>query len=193
MKLRVGSDNRSGSVTAKVGKPDAREDSYNIDPSKRHAKVARTLSERAGAGAGELVATVETSSEYVGFRKESYECDSLTFKSTGTITLPSDAAAVALGVVHDSISMGFRVESPCKVRLTAAAASDMDVAEIRLEGPSFEKPLRIFDDFEETLDLAKPGEHYLKGAYQLSVRTPNPSLGGRPLAVEMHATLTPVS
>ena len=74
-------------MTAKVGKPDAREDYYNIDPSKRHVKVARTLSERAGAGAGELVATVETSSEYVGFQKESYECDSL----TGECELPCEA------------------------------------------------------------------------------------------------------
>ena len=95
MKLRVGSDNRSGSVTAKVGKPDAREDYYNIDPSKRHVKVARTLSERAGAGAGELVATVETSSEYVGFQKESYECDSL----TGECELPCEAVFLAMGFV----------------------------------------------------------------------------------------------
>jgi hypothetical protein len=89
--------------------------------------------------------------------------------------------------------MGFRVEQPCKVRLTATALSDMDVAEIRLEGPSFDKPVRVFDDFDDTLDLSKPGEHYLKGAYYLNVKLPNPSLGGRPLAVEMQATLTPVS
>jgi hypothetical protein len=192
MKLRVSTDNRSGSVSAKAGKPDAREDNYNVDPSKRYAKIARTLSERAGSGAGEIVSTVETSSEYVGFQKETYECASLTFKSNATIKLPTDSASVALGVVHDSISMGFRVERPCKVHLTATALSDMDVAEVRLEGPSFDKPLRIFDDFDDTLDLTKPGEHYLRGAYQLSVRTPNPSLGGRPLAVEMRATLTPV-
>ena len=191
MKLRVSSDNRSGSVSVKVGKPDAREESYNIDPSKRYVKIARTLSQRAGSGAGEIVSTVETSSEYVGFQRDSYECDSLNFKSVGTIKLPADAAAQALGVVHDSISMGFRVEKPCKVRLVATALSDMDVAEIRLEGPSFERPVRVFDEFDDTLDLAKPGEHYLKGAYQLSVRTPNPSLGGRPLAVEIMATLTP--
>ena len=191
MKLRVASDNRSGSVTAKVGKPDAREDNYNIDPSKRYSKITRKLSERAGSGAGEIVSTVETSSEYVGFQKDSYECDSLTFKSVATIKLPTDEKAEALGVVHDSVAMGFRVEKPCKVRLVATALSDMDVAEIRLEGPSFAKPVRIFDEVEETYTLAKTGEHYLKGAYYLNVRTPNPSLGGRPLAVEIMATLTP--
>lgn len=70
--------------------------------------------------------------------------------------------------------------------------SDMDVAEVRVDGPSFaEKPVRVFDDFDDTLVIDKPGEYYLRGAYQLNVRTPNPSLGGRPIAVEMQATLTP--
>lgn len=47
------------------------------------------------------------------------------------------------------------------------------------------------DDFDDVLSIDKPGEYYLKGAYQLNVRTPNPGLGGRPIAVEMQATLTP--
>ena len=192
MKLRVSTDNRGGSISVKVGKPDARDDYYNLDPSRRYSKVARTLSESAGSAVGQMTVTLETSSEFVGFQKESYECDSLTFKSVGTIRLPQDSAAAATGVVQDSISLGFRVEKACRVRLTATVMSDMDVAEVRVDGPSFaEKPVRVFDDFDDTLSIDKPGEYYLRGAYQLNVRTPNAGLGGRPIVVEMQATLTP--
>jgi hypothetical protein len=192
MKLRVSTDNRSGAVTAKAGKPDARDSNYNIDPSRRYGKVTRTLSESAGTGGGQINVTLETSSEFVGFVKDSYECDSLAFKSVGTVKLPQDAAAEALGVVQDSISMGFRVEKACRVRLTATVLSDMDVTEVRVDGPAFSaKPVRVFDDFDDTLVIDKPGEYYLRGAYQLNVRTPNASLGGRPIAVEMQATLKP--
>jgi hypothetical protein len=193
MRLRVSTDNRAGSVSARAGKADPRDDNYNIDPgSGRYGKVTRTLSESAGSTGGQIGVTLKTSSEFVGFRKESYECDSLAFKSVGTIKLPQDGAAQAVGVVQDSISMGFRVEQACKVRLTATVLSDMDVAEVRLDGPAFAaKPVRVFDDFDDTLVIDKPGEYYLKGAYQLNVRVPNPSLGGRPIGVEMQATLTP--
>lgn len=193
MKLRVSTDNRAGSVSAKAGKNDPRDDNYNIDPgSGRYKKVTRTLSESAGLGTGQISVTLETSSDFTGFNKDVYECDSLTFKSVGTIKLPQDSAASAVGVVQESISMGFRVEKACKVRLTATVLSDMDVAEVRVDGPSFAAtPLRVFDDFDDTLVIDKPGEYYLRGAYQLNVRAPNPSLGGRPIAVEMQATLTP--
>lgn len=193
MRLRVSTDNRGGSVSVKAGKADARDDNYNLDPSRRYGKVSRTLAESAGSGGGQMTVKLETSSEFVGFVKDSYECDSLTFKSVATITLPQDAAAAAAtGVVQDSISMGFRVEGACRVRLTATVLSDMDVAEVRVDGPSFAaKPVRVFDDFDDTLVIDKPGEYYLRGAYQLNVRTPNAGLGGRPIAVEMQATLTP--
>src|ERR1044072_4394025 len=194
MKLRVSTDNRGGAVTAKAGsRGDARDDNYNIDPSKRYGKLTRTLSVADGAGTGQVRSTLETSSEFVGFVKDSYECDSLAFKSVGTIKIPSDPAAVTVGVVQDSISLGFRVEKACKVHLTATVLSDMDVAEVRVDGPAFAaKPVRVFDDFDDTLVIDKPGEYYLRGAYQLNVRTPNTSLGGRPISVEMQATLTPV-
>ena len=194
MKLRVSTDNRGGAVTAKAGsRGDARDDNYNIDPSKRYGKLTRTLSVADGAGTGQVSSTLETSSEFVGFVKDSYECDSLAFKSVGTIKIPSDPAAVTVGVVQDSISLGFRVEKACKVHLTATVLSDMDVAEVRVDGPAFAaKPVRVFDDFDDTLVIDKPGEYYLRGAYQLNVRTPNTSLGGRPISVEMQATLTPV-
>ncbi len=71
--------------------------------------------------------------------------------------------------------------------------SDMDVAEVKLMGPGVKDgALRVFDDFDDTVELSKPGDYELRGAYQLNVRLPNPSLGGRPISVEMQATLTPV-
>lgn len=190
MKFTTASDNRAGSVSARAGKADAREENYNVDPSKRYARISRTLSARDGAGAGQISVTLETSSEYAGFRKETYECSGLTFKSKGTITLPQDAKASGTGVVQESISMGLRINEAGKVRLTASVLSDMDIAEVRLQGPSFDK--RVYDDFDDTLDITTPGEYILKGAYQLAVRLPNAGLGGRPISVEIQATLAPV-
>jgi hypothetical protein len=195
MKLRVTVDNRAGAVTAKAGsRGDARDANYNIDPgSGRYKKVARTLSETSGSGGAQINAKLETSSEFAGFNKDVYECDSLAFRSVGTITLPSDAAAEALGVVQDSIAMGFRVERACRLRLTASVMSDMDVAVVNLKGPQFgDKPLSVYDDYDEEVEITKPGDYELRGAYQLNVRTPNSSLGGRPISVEMLATLRPV-
>src|SRR5438045_8477383 len=91
MRFIVGTDNRGGSVTAQGGgKSDARDANYNVDPSKRYEKITRTLSERGGAGEGQIAVTLETSSEFVGYRKETLDCAGLSFKSKGTITLPKD-------------------------------------------------------------------------------------------------------
>lgn len=190
MIFKTAGDNRNGSVSAKASKAEPREDNYNIDPSKRYVKIKRTLSQRDGAGAGQIEVTLETSSEFVGFRQENYECTGLTFTSKGTIKLPQDVKATATGVVQESISMGVRIAQAGKVRLTASVLSDMDIAEVRLQGPSFDK--RIYDDFDDTLDITAPGEYILKGAYHLLVKTPNTNLGGRPISVEIQATLTTV-
>jgi len=195
MKLRVTVDNRGGAVKAKAGgRGDSRDADYNVDPgSGRYKKMTRTLSETSGSGAAQISSALETTSEFVGFVKDSYECDSLAFRSVGTIRLPSDAAAEALGVVQDSIALGFRVERACRVHLTATVLSDMDVAEVKLTGPGVKDgAVRVFDDFDDEVEISKPGDYELRGAYQLSVRTPNPGLGGRPISVEMSATLKPV-
>ena len=99
MKFTTASDNRSGSVSARAGKGEAREEDYNGVPSNRYAKIKRTLSQRDGAGAGQIEVTLETSSEFVGFRKEKYECSGLAFTSKGTITLPQDAHRAERAVV----------------------------------------------------------------------------------------------
>ena len=88
--------------------------------------------------------------------------------------------------------MNIRIDQPGKVQLTASVLSDLDIAEVMLEGPSFAKPVRIYDEYDKTLDITKPGEYSLRGGYQLSVRFPNTGLGGRPLTVEIEATLAAV-
>ena len=192
MRFLVASDNRGGSISVKVGKPDPRDDSYNVDPSRRYDKITRTLSESAGAGTGQMAVSLVTSSEYVGYQKATLDCAGLTFTSKGTIKPPQDAAAQGRGVVQDSVAMGFRVAQAGDVQLTASVLSDLDIVDLRLTGPTLPKPIRILDDYDQTLSL-KPGEYMLRGAYQLAVNLPDSSLGGRPLVVEMQATLKPVS
>jgi hypothetical protein len=192
MKFRVNGDNRNGSVSVKSGqKSDPREDTYNIDPSKQYRKFARLLSEQAGAGNGTLAVRLDTSSEFLSYANG--ECAGLELKSKGTITPPKDPAAAGVGIVQDSIWMNIRIDQPGKVQLTASVVSDLDIAEIMLQGPSFPKPVRIYDEYDQTLDITKPGEYSLRGGYQLSVRFPNSGLGGRPLTVEIEARLTPAS
>lgn len=190
MKFRVGGDNRSGSVSVKSGtKGEPRDDNYNIDPSRRYRKLSRVLSEKAGSGNTIVSATLETSSDFNGYAD--HECDGLSLHSKGTITPPQDPAAVAVGIIQESIWMNIRIDKPCKVELVASVNSDLDIAEVMLEGPSFAKPIRIYDEYSQKLDITKPGDYSLKGGYQLSVRFPNSGLGGRAITVEIQARLTP--
>lgn len=192
MKFRVGGDNRNGSISVKSGnKGEPRDDNYNIDPSEPYRKLNRVLSEKAGSGNAVVSVTLETSSEYIGYANG--ECSGLAMKSKGTITPPQDPNAVAVGIVQESIWMNIRIEQPGKVQLTATVLSDLDIAEVLLQGPSFDKPIKIYDDYDQTLDITKPGEYSLRGGYQLSVRFPNSGLGGRAISVEIEARLTPAS
>jgi hypothetical protein len=88
--------------------------------------------------------------------------------------------------------MNIRIDKPCRVELVATVSSDLDIAEVVLEGPSFAKPIRIYDNYSQVLDITKPGDYSLKGGYQLSVRFPNSGLGGRAITDKMQARLTPV-
>jgi hypothetical protein len=192
MKFLVGGDNRNGSISVKSGKSDPREDHYNITPGEnQHRKLNRVLSQRAGTGSGLIAARLETSSEFIGYANN--ECLGLTFTSKGTIELPQDQAAVGHAIVQESIWMNIRIEQTGKVLLVASVLSDLDIAEVSLQGPSFAKPVRIYDDYDQTLDITKPGEYSLRGGYQLSVKVPASGLGGRPITVEINAKLTPAS
>lgn len=190
MKFRVGGDNRNGSVSVKSGnKGEPRDDNYNIDPSQKYRRLTRVLSEKAGSGNAIVSATLDTGSDFNGYANG--ECDGLSFSSKGTITPPQDSAAVAVGIVQESIWMNIRIDKPCKVELVASVNSDLDIAEVMLEGPSFAKPIRIYDEYSQVLDITKPGDYTLKGGYQLSVRFPNSGLGGRAITVKIGARLTP--
>jgi hypothetical protein len=48
----------------------------------------------------------------------------------------------------------------------------------------------IYDEYNQILDITKPGDYSFKGGYQLSVRFPNSGLGGRAITVEIQARLT---
>lgn len=193
MKFNVGGDNRNGSVSVKSGDKSApREDNYNVVPGEnKYKKITRVLAERDGSGDRAIGVRLETSSEFIGYAN--HECTGLTFTSKGTVEMPQDATAVGVAIIRESIWMNIRIDQPGKVQLTASVLSDLDIAEVTLQGPSFDKPVRIFDDYDQTLNITKPGEYSLRGAYQLSVRLPNSGLGGRPLNVEIQARLTPAS
>ncbi len=194
LRFGVNSDNRGGAVTVQAGggESDPRTNSYNNDPGENpYGKIQRRLSETDGTGSKQVSATLVTSSEFVGYSKG--ECSGLSFVSQGSVALPGDSSAVALGIVQDRIEMGIRIQQTGKVRLKASVVADLDIVEISFSGPSFDKPIKIYDSYDQTLDITKPGEYSLRGGYQLAVRLPDPSLGGRPLSVEMQATLTPAS
>jgi hypothetical protein len=190
MRIRVNGDNRTGSVSVKSGtKSEPREEDYNIDPSLRYRKIDRVLTRKAGSGNATVSATLETKSEFLSYADG--ECNGLWFHSKTTIEGPQDPAAIAQGIVHESIWMNFRLEKPCKIELDAHVTSDLDIAEVMLEGPQFSKPVRIYDESRQHFDITKPGAYSLRGGYQLSVRYPNSGLGGRPITVEIEALLVP--
>ncbi len=194
MKFTVGGDNRNGSVSVKSGtRGEPRDENYNVTSENKYKRFNRVIEQRAGTGAATITARLETSSEYIGFNKDNYECAGLTFKSTGTVTLPQDPATIGHGIVHESIWMNIRINEPGKVQLVASVIADLDIAEVSLQGPSFVKPVRIYDDYDQTLDITKPGEYSLRGGYQLSVKVPATGLGGRPISVEISARLTRAS
>ncbi|HEU4388510.1 MAG TPA: hypothetical protein VFV34_11980 [Blastocatellia bacterium] len=189
MKIRVGGDNRNGSVSVKSGtRGDARDENYNIDPSLRYQKIKRVLSQKSGSSKQVITATLDTMSEFLSYADG--ECNGLWFHSKGTVEGPLDPAAVGHGIVQESIWMNFRLEAPAEIELDAHVTSDLDIAEVMLQGPQFDKPVRIYDESRQTYKITKPGDYSLRGGYQLSVRYPNSGLGGRPITVEIEALLT---
>jgi len=192
MSFPVGGSTRGGAVSVRgAHKENPREQSFNLDPGAGiYRPVDRKLS--VSMGAGSISAELQTSSEFTRFNDNTKRCDGLVFKSKGTVVLPSDLSVTALGVVEDNIRMGFRVEKSMKLHLAARVLADLDIVEIELSGPQFSTPIRINDDFDRVLEIAKPGSYLLKGSYQLSVKLPNTGLGGRDIQIEMSATLTEV-
>jgi hypothetical protein len=191
MKFLTNSDNRGGNVLAQAGsKSDPRQGGYNVDPGENQfGRVARKLTQSDGSGNSAISATLDTSSEFQGYAQGS--CTGLTFSSKGMVTLPGDQTSTAMGIVQDRISMGVRIKDAGKVRLVASVVADLDIVEIKLQGPQFPTPISIYDTYDQTFDITKAGEYTLTGSYQLAAKLSNSNFGGRQLAVEMHATLSP--
>lgn len=189
MTFAVGGATRAGAVSVRSGsKSDPKQEDFNVDPgSGIYRPIQRRLA--VSAGSGLISAELSTSSEFLRFANN--QCEGVTFQSEGTIRLPNDLSAVALGVVEDNVRMGLRFDKGIKVRLQATVLADLDIVEIELLGPQFAKtPLRINDNYDKILDITQAGEYVLKGSYQLAVKLPNTSLGGREIKIEMRATLT---
>jgi hypothetical protein len=191
MKFLTNSDNRGGNVLAQAGtKADPRQSGYNVDPGENEfGRIARKLTQLDGAGTAAISATLDTVSEFQGYAQGA--CKGLTFSSKGMVTLPGDPSSTAMGIVQDRISMGVRIMKKGKVRLVASVVADLDIVEIKLQGPQFPTPISIYDAYDQTFDITKAGEYTLTGSYQLAAKLPNTNFGGRQLAVEMHATLSP--
>jgi len=191
MKFLTNSDNRGGRVSAQAGKQsDPRESGYNIDPGENEfARVDLNLTQSDGSGASALSASLDTFSEFQGYSRGA--CNGLSFSSKGTVTLPGDLSSATVGIVQDRISMGVRIPEAGKVRLVASVVADLDIVEIRLQGPQFATPISIYDSYDQTFDITKAGEYTLTGSYQLTAKLPNTNFGGRQLSVEMRATLNP--
>src|SRR5258706_5330790 len=172
MTFAVAGATRSGAVSVRSGsKADPKDENFNVDPG---SGIYRPLQRRlnVSSGPGLISAELVSSSEFTRFGDN--KCEGVTFKSEGTIRLPGDLSAVALGVVEDNVRMGLRFEKGIKVRLQATVLADLDIVEIELLGPQFTKaPLRINDDFDKVLDITEAGIYTLKGSYQLVVKLPN--------------------
>src|SRR5579862_2886367 len=177
MSFPVGGSTRAGAVSVRgANKENPREQSFNLDPG---AGIYRPVDRKLAVsmGAGSISAELQTSSEFMRFNDSTKRCDGLVFKSKGTVGLPSDLSVTAMGVVEDNIRMGFRVEKNGKLHLVARVLADLDIVEIELSGPQFSTPIRINDDYDQILDITKPGLYLLKGSYQLLVKLPNTGLG----------------
>ncbi|MBD2355840.1 hypothetical protein H6G41_14645 [Tolypothrix sp. FACHB-123] len=197
-KFSVYQDNRSGRVFAEVvGYGDANASSYNIDPGEnQNAPVSRYLEVQQGDENNLLKVSLNTQSEFLDYQVG--ECSGLRLKSTAAIYLPRDKGVQALGIVQDRLQMGFNLpqlpgDRPVTIILRTNIESDLDIIEIKLNGPSFSQPHVVNETpdgiLEEKFTLTQPGEYSLTAGYQLAVQLPNSGLGGRDIKAEMFAEI----
>jgi hypothetical protein len=114
----------------------------------------------------------------------------LTFSSRLTIDLPDSPHDGGLARVDDRISMGFKITQPFRIRFQSSMVSDVDLAFIRLIGPLGATPLNVADQADQYIQLTTAGVYTLIGSARMAVHFPNHSLGGRPLDVQISATIT---
>jgi hypothetical protein len=191
MDFLTASDNRAGDVRVDPGDGnDSRDGSYSVDPGSLYYPIKKTLLASQRSGNGQVTTKVDTSSEFLNVDQSHFSCNGLTFSSTLTIALPDSPHDGALAIVNDRISMGVKITQPIRIRLQSSITSDVDVAFIQLIGPASSTPLNAQDNPDQLIQLTALGVYTLIGSARLAVRLPNHSLGGRPLAVQISATLT---
>ena len=190
MDFLTASDNRHGGAKVDPGDGgDAPETSYSVDPGDKYNSIRQTLTASKRSGNGLITSNVVTSSTFLNVDSNRFSCNGLTFSSRLTLALPDGPHDGALASVDDRIAMGFKITQPVRVRLQSNIVSDVDVAFIRLIGPAG-TPLNVEDRSDQYIQLATAGVYTLIGSARLAVHCPNHSLGGRPLDVQLSATLT---
>ena len=190
MDFLTASDNRSGGVQVDPGDGDARSTSYSVDPGSLYYPIQKNLSVSQQAGNGPISCNLVTSSSFLNVDQAHSSCNGVTFTSTLTLALPSSPASGAQASVNDRISMGIKIAQPMQVRLQSAITSDVDLAFIQLIGPAGPAQLNTPGNPDQLIQLTAVGIYTLIGSARIAVHFPNQSLGGRPLAVTMTATLT---
>tara|TARA_A100000171_G_scaffold41710_1_gene42637 strand:- start:61 stop:2412 length:2352 start_codon:yes stop_codon:yes gene_type:complete len=190
--LAPNADNRSGSVSARVGNPDAVEDFYNVDPSDEYALIDRDLIVNATEGPDEFAtAKVLTRSEYVGYEPgDAFRFDSIEFVSeisarmfvgfeTGTVSAQEN---ISMGFTIDHLDPGETVD----VLLAAMVKTTGDVNDARIlfSGPF--GTMVIDSEYNHIMPLGN-GEYTLRGIADIAFSASGDFLGEG--SVELTASL----
>jgi len=190
--LAPNADNRSGSVSARVGNPDAVEDFYNVDPADEYAPIERDLVVNASGGPDEFAtAKILTRSAYTGYESgDAFRFDSIEFVSevSAQIFVGFETGHVS---AQENISMGFTIDhldpgETVDVLLAAMVKTTGDVNDARIlfSGPF--GTLAIDSEYNHILPLGN-GEYTLRGIGDISFSASGDFLGEG--SVELTASL----
>lgn len=166
--LAPNADNRSGSVSVRVGNPDAVEDFYNVDPADEFAPIERDLIVNTSEGPDEsATAKVLTRSDYVGYSPgDAFRFDTIEFISevSARITVGFETGSAS---AQENISMGFSIDhlepdETVNVQLSAMVKTTGDVNDARIlfSGPF--GTITIDSEYNHVMPLGN-GEYTLRG------------------------------
>lgn len=197
MDFITNSDNRNGKIIADNG-DDRRSDGYSVQPGEdQFLKVKRELQAKVEGADNRIEVAMSTESEFIDMSAS--RCNGLRFDSKASIAITGKPQSGSSATVQELIALGFRIETPLKVRLQASVLCDTDAAIITLSGPGIAAGsmegrgtpgvVRVFDDVDDVFFLGRAGEYVLKGAYFLILRDKTLT-AGRPLEVQITAKLT---
>jgi hypothetical protein len=190
--LAPNADNRSGSVSARVGNPDAVEDFYNVDPADEYAPIDRDLVVNASEGPDEFAtAKVLTQSDYVGYEPgDAFRFDSIEFVSevSARMFVGFETGSVS---AQENISMGFKIDhldqgETVDVKLSAMVKTTGDVNDARIlfSGPF--GTYTIDSEYNHIIPLGN-GDYTLRGIADVGFSASGDFLGEG--SVELTASL----